>query len=34
LSSNQGRIKGGQRGQLPRASRCKGAPAMKFICSK
>ena len=22
----QGRIKGGQRGQLPRAPRCKGAP--------
>ena len=24
--SSQGRIKGGQRGQLPRAPRCKGAP--------
>jgi len=28
----QGRIKGGgQRGQFPRAPRCKGPPVMKFI---
>ena len=26
LGGGQGRIKGGQRGQLPRAPRCKGAP--------
>ena len=26
LRDHQGRIKGGQRGQLPRALRCKGAP--------
>ena len=31
---NQGQIKEGQRGQLPRAPLCKGAPVMKFICSK
>ena len=32
---SQGRIKrGGQRGQLPRAPRCKGPPVMKFLCFK
>ena len=37
----QGRIKGGQRGQLPRAPRCKGAPRdeiylfqIKYSCEK
>jgi len=35
LYAHQGRIKGGgQRGQLPRVPRCKGAPMMKFICFK
>ena len=31
---DQGRIKGGQRGQLLRAPRWKEAPVMKFICFK
>ena len=31
---SQAGLSGGQRGQLPRALRCKGAPVTKFICFK